>query len=97
MGGYNVFAHIGCWFTSFMAGWGLLLQDVIIMGVSLVGGLCSLLVVIMGRIEARRLLREEQRRTAMIESLITRLASCSTTEQGSALRRLIEITEAGKR
>lgn len=94
---FNLVSHLACLITATAATYGLLLQDVVAIGVSILGGVLSLLVVLAGRLEAYLLLRESRKQTARLEALIKRLPNCDRDQYGAMLQELVDNDRSKKK
>lgn len=93
---FNCFSQWLCGLTAVAAGYGLLLQDVVAITVSIATACISLGVFIAGRIEARLQLNESRRHTAAIERLTMQLEELEDTEHKALLIKTFEAAAKGK-
>lgn len=94
---FNVISHVSCLITATAATYGLLLQDVVAIGVSILGGVISLVVLLAGRLEAYLLLRESRRQTQRLEYLIKRLPHGNTDAYKEVLQELVDSNRGKKK
>lgn len=94
---FNIVSHVSCFITATAATYGLLLQDVVAIGVSILGGIISIIVVLAGRFEAYLLLRESRRQTQRIEYLIKRLPQGDNQAFSDVLNELVASNRSKKK
>lgn len=94
---FNVISHFTCFITATAATYGLLLQDVVAIGVSVLGGVISILVLLAGRIESYLLLRESRRQTQRLEYLIKRLPHSNADGYKEVLQELVDSNRSRKK
>lgn len=93
----NIFTQFFAWVGTFAAALGFTTQDVVYMFFGAIGLLISLVSYINGRLDARRLRKEDEKRTRMIRDYLHGVSDKPEPERSTAVSVVVDaLTKAGE-